>query len=162
MACQSRFSKVINIKQGSGRNPTSLLERMKKIVFIMALMASSMCYGQDTIPRELVPETFLKEGVIIRRGGTTYTSKTYTEIYEVITDSIVHRFGLEFRNDSTFVRRVPMEGTNRKLYDRMQSDIQDMKAHQEQARKETIEFLNGYRASYPVWLYFKFLGIFGK
>ena len=99
----------------------------------------------------------------MHRSDTRYSGRTYTEIYEVITDSVVNRFGLEFRSaDSTFVRRVPMDGITRELYDRMNSDVTSTVASQERLRKETIEFLNRYRTSYEVWLYFKVLGIFGR
>lgn len=85
------------------------------------------------------------------------------EIYEVISDSLVRRFGMEFRSsDSTFVRKVPMEGCTRKVYDQMKSDVDFVIHNQEELRKETIEFINTYRTSYEVWYYFKCLGILGK
>lgn len=136
---------------------------MKKIMTLMALLASAVCYGQDKLPDKIQQDTVtLKEGVYVHRAGTRYSGKTYTEIYEVITDSVVNRFGLEFRSDSTFLRRVPMEGTTRKLYDRMKSDADFVASNQERLRKETIEAINSYRTSYEVWVYFKLLGIFGR
>lgn len=148
---------------------------MKRITTLMALFISVMCYGQDKLPDKpkqdtslvvvsngVVLEDSLKEGVYVRRSGTVLGRKTYTEIYEVVTDSIVNRFGLEFRYDSTFVRRVHMDGINRKLWDRMNADIDFVLSNQERLRKETVEFLDRYRTSYEVWLYFKLLGIFGK
>lgn len=143
------------------------MRRMKKIPIVIMLLASVMCYGQDKLPDKPKQETpinvTLKEGAYVYKSGTRYSGRTYTEIYEVITDSIVHRFGMEFRSaDSTFVRKVPMEGTTRELYDRMNSDVISTVASQERLRKETVEFLNRYRASYEVWLYFKVLGIFGR
>lgn len=140
---------------------------MKKIIFVMALLASTGCYGQDKMPSKPKPETpidvTLKEGVYVHRSGTRYSGKTYTEIYDVITDSVVNRFGLEFRSaDSAFVRKVPMEGTTRALYDQMKSDAEFVLRNQERMGKETIEFINRYRTSYEVWLYFKLLGILRK
>lgn len=139
------------------------IEYMKKIMIVMALLASAVCYGQDKLPDKIQQDTVaLKEGVYVHRAGTRYSRKTYTEIYEVITDSVVNIFGLEFRSDSTFLRRVPMEGTTRKLYDRMKSDADFVASNQERLRKETIEAINSYRTSYEVWVYFKLLGIFGR
>ena len=139
------------------------IEYMKKIMIVMALLASAVCYGQDKLPDKIQQDTVaLKEGVYVHRAGTRYSRKTYTEIYEVITDSVVNRFGLEFRSDSTFLRRVPMEGTTRKLYDRMKSDADFVASNQERLHKETIEVINSYRTSYEVWAYFKLLGIFGR
>ena len=139
---------------------------MKKIIFVMALLVSVVCYGQDKVSDKPKQDTAtLKEGVYVYRSGTrySYSGKTYTEIYEVITDSIVHRFGLEFRSaDSTFVRKVPMEGTIRALYDRMKADTEFVLRNQEPMRKATIEFINRYRTSYEVWLHFKLLGILRK
>lgn len=140
---------------------------MKKIPVVIMLLASVMCYGQDKLPSKPKPETpinvTLKEGVYVHRSGTRYSGKTYTEIYDVVTDSVVNRFGLEFRSaDSSFVRKVPMEGTIRRLYDQMKSDADSIVDNQERMRKETIEFINRYRTSYEVWLYFKVLGILGR
>lgn len=140
---------------------------MKKIIFVMALLTSTVCYGQDKMPVKPKPETpisvTLKEGVYVHRSGTRYSGKTYMEIYDVITDSVVNRFGLEFRSaDSAFVRKVSMEGTTRALYDRMKLDTEFVLHNQERMRKETIEFINGYRTSYEVWLYFRLLGILRK
>ena len=135
---------------------------MRKILTVVMLLASVICYGQDKLPDKPKQEIPLKEGVYVHRSGTRYSSKTYTEIYDVITDSVVNRFGLEFRSDSTFLRRVPMDGTTRKLYDQMNSDTEFVLRNQERLRKETVEFLNRYRTSYEVWLYFKVLGILGR
>lgn len=136
---------------------------MRKVLVIVLLLASVMCYGQDKLPDKPKQDTPSKEGVYVHRSGTRYSGKTYTEIYDVITDSVVNRFGLEFRSaDSSFVRKVPMEGITRKLYDRMKADTDSTIRNQERMRKETIEFINGYRASYEVWLYFNLLGIFGR
>lgn len=139
------------------------IEYMKKIMIVMALLASAVCYGQDKLSDKIQQDTVaLKEGVYVHRAGIRYSRKTYTEIYEVITDSVVNRFGLEFRSDSIFLRRVPMEGTTRKLYDRMKSDADFVDSNQERLRKETIEVINSYRTSYEVWAYFKLLGIFRR
>ena len=136
---------------------------MRKILTVVMLLASVICYGQDKLPDKPKQEIPLKEGVYVHRSGTRYSSKTYTEIYDVVTDSVVNRFGLEFRSaDSSFVRKVPMEGTTRKLYDQMKSDADSIVNNQERMRKETIEFINRYRTSYEVWLYFKVLGILGR
>ena len=136
---------------------------MRKILTVVMLLVSVICYGQDKLPDKPKQEIPLKEGVYVHRSGTRYSSKTYTEIYDVITDSVVNRFGLEFRSaDSSFTRKVPMEGTTRRLYDQMKSDADSIVNNQERMRKETIEFINRYRTSYEVWLYFKVLGILGR
>ena len=136
---------------------------MRKILTVVMLLASVICYGQDKLPDKPKQEIPLKEGVYVHRSGTRYSSKTYTEIYDVITDSVVNRFGLEFRSaDSSFIRKVLMEGTTRRLYDQMKSDVASIVNNQERMRKETIEFINRYRTSYEVWLYFKVLGILGR
>lgn len=136
---------------------------MRKILTVVMLLVSVICYGQDKLPDKPKQEIPLKEGVYVHRSGTRYSSKTYTEIYDVITDSVVNRFGLEFRSaDSSFIRKVPMEGTTRRLYDQMKSDADSIVNNQERMRKETIEFINRYRTSYEVWLYFKVLGILGR
>ena len=135
---------------------------MRKILTVVMLLVSVIGYGQDKLPDKPKQDIPLKEGVYVHRSGTRYSSKTYTEIYDVITDSVVNRFGLEFRSDSTFLRRVPMDGTTRKLYDQMNSDTEFVLRNQERLRKETVEFLNRYRTSYEVWLYFKVLGILGR
>lgn len=136
---------------------------MRKILTVVMLLVSVICYGQDKLPDKPKHDTPFKEGVYVHRSGTRYLGKTYTEIYDVITDSVVNRFGLEFRSaDSSFVRKVPMEGTTRRLYDQMKSDEDSIVNNQERMRKETIEFINRYRTSYEVWLYFKVLGILGR
>lgn len=136
---------------------------MRKILTVVMLLASVICYGQDKLPDKPKQDIPLKEGVYVHRSGTRYSGKTYTEIYDVLMDSVVNRFGLEFRSaDSSFLRKVPMEGTTRRLYDRMKSDADSIVDNQERMRKETIEFINRYRISYEVWLYFKVLGILGR
>ena len=136
---------------------------MRKILTVVMLLASVICYGQDKLPDKPKQDIPLKEGVYVHRSGTRYSGKTYTEIYDVVTDSVVNRFGLEFRSaDSSFVRKVPMEGTIRRLYDQVKSDADSIVNNQERMRKETIEFINRYRTSYEVWLYFKVLGILGR
>ena len=136
---------------------------MRKILTVVMLLASVICYGQDKLPDKPKQDIPLKEGVYVHRSGTRYSGKTYTEIYDVVTDSVINRFGLEFRSaDSSFVRKVPMEGTIRRLYDQMKSDVDSIVNNQERMRKETIEFINRYRTSYEVWLYFKVLGILGR
>ena len=136
---------------------------MRKILTVAMLLVSVICYGQDKLPDKPKQDIPLKEGVYVHRSGTRYSGKTYTEIYDVVTDSVVNRFGLEFRfADSSFVRKVPMEGTIRRLYDQMKSDADSIVNNQERMRKETIEFINRYRTFYEVWLYFKVLGILGR
>lgn len=136
---------------------------MRKIILIALVLVSVGVYGQDTIPAQPKLDSLsgiaLKEGVSIFKSGTRYSGKTYTEIYEVITDSIVYRFGMEFKSDSTFIKRVPMDSCDRKVYDMMNRTTEKVLSEQESNRKETIEFLNRYRTSYEVWLYFKLLGI---
>lgn len=133
----------------------------------MALVLTSVgIYGQDTIPAQpklaILSGIVLTEGVSISKSGTQYSGKTYTEIYEVVTGSIVYRFGMEFKSDSTFIRRVPMESCDRKVYDMMNGTTERVLSEQEKRRKETIEFINRYRTSYEVWIYFKVLGILGR
>lgn len=138
---------------------------MRKVLTFVTLLVSVICYGQDKLPDKPKQDIPLKEGAYIHRAGTRYShsGKTYTEIYEVITDSVVNRFGLEFRStDSSFVRKVPMEGITRRVYDQMKADADAIVNNQERMRKETIEFIDRYRASYDVWLYFKFLESFGR
>lgn len=139
---------------------------MRKIILIALVLVSVGVYGQDTIPAQPKLDSLsgitLKEGVSISKSGTRYSGKTYTEIYEVITDSIVYRFGMEFKSDSTFIRRVPMDGCDRKVYDMMNGTTERVLSEQEKRRKETIEFINRYRTSYEVWMYFKILGILGR
>lgn len=132
---------------------------MRAVVLAVALLAITLGYGQDKLPKD----TAIKEGVYLHRAGTCYSGKTYTEIYEVITDSVVNRFGVEFRYaDSVFVRRFPMEGITRELYDRMKSDADFVVKNQEQLREETIDIVNRFRTSYEVWFYFKIFEHLGK
>lgn len=135
---------------------------MKRIILSLVLLVSVVCYGQDKLPG--IQDTItLKEGTQVHRSATRYSSKTYTEIYDVVTDSVVYHFGMEFRySDSTFVRKVPMGQTPRELYDRMQAETDFILRNQEQMRKETVEFIDRFRTSYEVWRYFKLLGIFGR
>lgn len=136
---------------------------MRKILTVVMLLVSVICYGQDKLPDKPKQEIPFKEGVYVHRSGTYHSRKTYTEVYDVVTDSVVNRFGLEFRSaDSSFVRKVPMEGTTRRLYDQMKSEADSIVNNQERMRKETIEFIDRYRTSYEVWLYFKVLGILGR
>ena len=112
---------------------------MRKILTVVMLLASVICYGQDKLPDKPKQDIPLKEGVYVHRSGTRYSGKTYTEIYDVVMDSVANRFGLEFRSaDSSFVRKVPMEGTTRRLYDQMKSDADSIVNNQERMRKETI------------------------
>lgn len=135
---------------------------MKKITVVM-LLASVMCYGKDKLPDKSKQDIQLKEGVYVHRSGTRYSGKTYIEIYDVVTDSVVNRFGLEFRSaDSSFVRKVPMEGITRRLYDQMKSDADSIVNNQERMRKETIDMINRYRTSPEVWLHFKLLEALDK
>lgn len=135
---------------------------MKGILFVAMILVSVVCHSQDKLPDKPKQDTVICNGYL-HRSGTRYSGKTYTEIYDVITDSVVNRFGLEFRSaDSSFIRKVPMEGTTRRLYDQMKSDTDSIVNNQERMRKETIEFINRYRTSYEVWLYFKVLGILGR
>ena len=126
------------------------------------LLASVMCYGKDKLLDKSKQDIQLKEGVYVHRSGTRYSGKTYIEIYDVVTDSIVYGFGLEFKSDSTFIRRVLLESCDRKVYDMMNGVTERVLSEQEKRRKETIEFINSYRASYEVWLYFKSLEILGR
>ena len=132
---------------------------MRKFILAFLLLGALNVYGQDTIPaqpkidRESGFE--LKDNVSIFKSGIIYGSKTYTDIYDVVTDSIVHRFGLEFKYDSTFVRRVPMQDVNRKLYDVMNTTTIKALSEQDSMQKETIDFLNRYKTSVEIWTLFK-------
>ena len=139
---------------------------MRKFILLALMLVVVKVYGQDTIPVQAKSDENsgieLKDGVDISKSGTMYSrsGKTYTEIYEVVTDSMVYRFGLEFRSaDSSFVRKVPMQGYTREFYDMMKVTTKQVLENQENARKETIEFLNRYRTSPEVWLLFKIYGI---
>lgn len=137
---------------------------MRKFILLAVMFIAMNAHGQDTVRMD-TSNLKLKEGVVINKSGIKYSrsGKTYTEIYDVVTDSIVYRFGLEFRSsDSTFVRKVCMENCNRKVYDMMSRTTQQMLDAQEEARKETVEFLNRYGASTEVWLMFKLYGILKK
>ena len=135
---------------------------MRKIFVMLALVISVTLKGQNTIPKRAKQncrKVELKDGVDVHHAGTEYTRNTYTEIYEILTDSIVYRFGLVYSNDSTFIKREQRDGTVRKLYNQMKRIDAYVERSQEQRRKETEEFVNFYRASYEVWSYFKLLGI---
>lgn len=139
---------------------------MRKFIFIAMVIISIGAYGQDALPAPSKPDPLsgfeLNENVSISKSGVRYSGKTYTEIYDVVTDSVVYRFGMEFKYDSTFIKRVPMDSCDRKVYDMMNRTTEKVLSEQESNRKETIEFLNRYRTSYEVWLYFKLLGIIRK
>lgn len=133
---------------------------MRKVFVILALAISVAVSGQDIMPKKAKHDCIkdeLKDSV--HYAGTEYTRNTYTDIYEILTDSIVYRFGLVYYKDSTFIKREQRDGIARKFYDQMKRDTQEMIANQERRRKETEEFINSYRASYEVWSYFKLLEI---
>lgn len=135
---------------------------MRKIFFMLALAISVAVNGQDIMPKRAKQDcrkVELKDGVDVHHVGTEHTRNTYTEIYEILTDSIVYRFGLVYSEDSTFIKREQRDGTIRKLYDQMKRIDTYVERSQEQRRNETEEFVNSYRASYEVWSYFKLLGI---
>lgn len=137
---------------------------MRKFILLAIMFIAMNAYGQDTVRMD-TSNLKLKEGVAISKSGIKYSrsGKTYTEIYDVVTDSIVYKFGLEFKSsDSTFVRKVCMDSCNRKVYDMMKRTTQQMVDSQEEARKETVEFLNRYRASTEIWLMFKLYDILKK
>lgn len=151
------------INFGSGRNPTSfIIKNMRKILVILAFAVSVLANGQGITPKRAKQECRkieLKDGVDVHRVGTEYTRNTYTEIYEILTDSIVYRFGLVYSKDSTFIKREQRDGIIRKLYDQMKRIDAYVERNQEQRRKETEEFMDSYRASYEVWSYFRLLGV---
>lgn len=132
---------------------------MRKFILLALMLVAVGVYGQDDIPAQAKLAALsgieLPDGVSISKSGTRYSRKTYTEIYDAVTDSIVYRFGLEFKYDGTFVGRVPMENCDRKVYDMMRETTERMIAEQEELRKGTIEFLNRCRTSPEVWLLFK-------
>ena len=134
---------------------------MRKLFIILAMIISVSVIGQDVMPQKAKQDrkVSLKDDVSVHRAGTEYTKNTYTEVYEILTDSIVYRFGLVYSKDSTFIKREQRDGTIRKLYDQMKCIDAHVERSQEQRRKETEEFINSYRASYEVWYYFKLLGI---
>lgn len=125
---------------------------MRNIVLLALMLITVRLYSQDA-----TKEISLKDSTFIVKSSIEYShsGKTYTEIYEVVTDSIVYRFGLMFRSsDSTFVRRVPKDSYTREFYDIMKRETEWMIRNQENARKETIDFLNRYRTSPEVWFLF--------
>lgn len=136
---------------------------MRKIIFTV-LLATVNCFAQDSLPNRAKHDIVTPKGdSYIHRAGTRYTRSTYTEVYEVLTDSIVYRFGLMFRSaDSSFIKRVPLDGTVRTLYDRMQADTEFILKNQERLREETIKTLNRHRTSPKVWWQFMLLDIFDK
>ena len=59
---------------------------------MLALVISVTLKGQNTIPKRAKQncrKVELKDGVDVHHAGTEYTRNTYTEIYEILTDSIV-------------------------------------------------------------------------
>ena len=133
---------------------------MRKLFIVMLLLVAVSCHAQDSLPRKAKPDSPI--GASVQYSGRTYSysGKRYIDVYEVLTDSIVYRFGLEFRAaDSSFVRKVSMDGTVRKLYDQMKANAEYVEKNQERMRKETIEHINRYRTSPEVWFYFKLYGI---
>lgn len=136
---------------------------MRKFILLTFMFVAAGMYGQDAMPAQPKVDSLssieLKEGVSVSKSGTRYSKKTYTDIYEIVTDSIVYRFGLEFRYDSTLLRRVPMENCDRKVYDMMKVTTEKTILEQEKRRKETIEFFNRYRTSAEVWVLFKIYGL---
>lgn len=141
---------------------------MRKFILMAFVLISLGACAQDTVsakPKlDPLSEIVLEKGASISKYGVmgSPTGRTYTEIYEVVTDSIVYRFGMEFKADSTFVRLFPMQNCDRKFYDSMKRETERVLAEQDEMREETIEFINRYRTSYEVWKYFKLLGIFGR
>ena len=136
---------------------------MKKLVLLSAFVASISMYGQDTLsvhPKmDAIKKLSLRHNVEVAKSGVRYSSKTYTEIYEAVTDSIVYKFGLEFTLDSTFVREVPMENCDRRVYDMMQLTTKNALKQKEQRKKDTINFLDNYSSSYEVWRLFMQYGL---
>lgn len=136
---------------------------MKRIVFVFIVMVSAVCYCQEPLGKSEQCDSILNKEACIIKEGCSGTPSTYTEIYMVVTDSIVYRFGLKFWSaDSSFIKKVPMEPYSRRFYDQMQADKERAKRTQEQRRKETIEFINGYRSSPEVWLQFQILEALDK
>lgn len=99
----------------------------------------------------------LKEGVFVQKSGVrySYSGKTFTEIYSILTDSVVYRFGLEFKSsDSSFVRKVTLDSYDRKVYDMINRSSDTAINNQEKLSKETVEFLQ--RRNYrDIWILFK-------
>ena len=122
---------------------------MRKIFFMLALVISVAVNGQDTMPKRAKQDcrkVEFKDGVDVHHVGTENTRNTYTEIYEILTDSIVYRFGLVYSKDSTFIKREQRDGTVRKLYDQMKRIDAYVERSQEQRRNETAEFVNSYKS----------------
>lgn len=139
---------------------------MRKIILSAIMLVSLGVHGQDAVPKQpkldSVSGIELKDNTYVIKEGYrySYSGKTYTEIYNVLTDSMVYRFGLEFRSsDSTFIRKVPMDGCVRNVYNMMKATTEWTLKNQETARKETVEFLNRYRTSPEVWFMFKIYGV---
>lgn len=134
---------------------------MRKLFIIILVGMSMMCMAQDKIPTKAKHDVrvSIKDGVNIHRSGTEYHGDTYTEVYEVITDSIVHRFGMVFTKDSAFIKREQRDGIIRSFYDEMQRNDKWVMENKDAWQKETEDFIQSYRASYEVWCYFKLLGI---
>lgn len=134
---------------------------MRKLFIIILVGTSMLCLAQDKIPTKAKYDVSvsIKDGVNIHRSGTEYHGDTYTEVYEVITDSIVHRFGMVFTKDSTFIKREQRDGIIRSFYDEMQHNDKWVMDNKDTWQKETEYFIKSYRESYEVWWYFKLLGI---
>lgn len=136
---------------------------MKKLVLFSAFVISIGMYGQDTLsvhPKIDPAKKFsLKHNVEVAKSGVRYSPKTYTELYEAVTDSIVYMFGLEFTLDSVFVREVPMDNCDRRVYDMMQLTTKNALKQKEQRKKDTINFLDNYSSSYEVWRLFMQYGL---
>lgn len=134
---------------------------MRKLFIILLVGVSAICIAQDSIPIKANHDVkvSIKDGVNIHRSGTEYHGDTYTEVYEVITDSIVHRFGMVFSKDSTFIKRESRDGIIRSFYDEMQRNDKWVMENKDIWQEETEYFIKTYRASYEVWSYFKLLGI---
>lgn len=134
---------------------------MRNLFLTTLLLTATGMYGQDTISVQPKMDRLsgikIKDDVSVHKSGVRYSplGKTYTEIYEVVTDSIVHRFGLEFRSsDSTFIRRVFMDDYNRAFYDMLRRGDEQVRREREKDRKATVDFLNRYNTSPEVWFLF--------
>lgn len=134
---------------------------MRNIFTILFMLVPLISMGQDALPQKAKPDgrITLKDGVNVHRAGTEYTKNTYTELYEILTDSVVYRFGMVYTKDSTFIKREQRDGTTRSFYDQMKRIDKYVEQRQERYRKETVEFLNSYRVSYEIWYYFNLLKI---
>lgn len=134
---------------------------MRKLFITILVGMSTMCMAQDKIAAKAKHDVrvSIKDEANIHRSGTEYHGDTYTEVYEVITDSVVHRFGMVFTNDSTFIKCEQRDGITRSLYDEMERLDKWVMKNKDSWQKETEDFIQSYRASYEVWCYFKLIGI---